>query len=125
MESGTILSFPFISLDATHNRALAYDLSERFLNKFGLSDSSEAIETLETIDPVLLAHQSNYDYDFVTGRFSFLIPNCDGYVIMKQGDDGTYNKVKTIKKKKTGGFKNTNSVSIPLSAQYFLYILLQ
>ena len=100
MESGTILSFPFISLDATHNRALAYDLSERFLNKFGLSDSSEAIETLETIDPVLLAHQSNYDYDFVTGRFSFLIPNCDGYVIpfdpVKELKEQNFNKVNIL-----------------------------
>lgn len=100
MESGTILSFPFISLDATHNRALAYDLSERFLNKFGLSDSSEAIEALETIDPVLLAHQSNYDYDFVTGRFSFLIPNCDGYVIpfdpVKELKEQNFNKVNIL-----------------------------
>lgn len=100
MESGTILSFPFISLDATHNRALAYDLSERFLNKFGLSDSSEVIETLETIDPVLLAHQSNYDYDFVTGRFSFLIPNCDGYVIpfdpVKELKEQNFNKVNIL-----------------------------
>lgn len=34
-----------------------------------------------------------------TAKLTWNKVNCDGYVIMKQGDDGTYNKVKTIKGK--------------------------
>ena len=34
-----------------------------------------------------------------TAKLTWNQVNCDGYVIMKQGDDGTYNKVKTIKGK--------------------------
>lgn len=81
LESGTVLSYPFVSLFRAENRKSAFANSASVATLFGADDSESGLEALRAIDPMLLAYNCGYDYDMVRNTFSFFKPYFDGVVL--------------------------------------------
>lgn len=81
MESGTILSYPFVSLFRSENIKSAFSNSSTIASLFGADDSESGLGTLREIDPLLMAYNCGYDYDMVKNTFSFFKPCFDGVVL--------------------------------------------
>ena len=81
MESGTILSYPFVSLNNKDNQQIAYGHSEKLNKKFDIKDSVSGLTTLRNIPPEILSNYCPLDLGFDNKEGSYLIPNFDGYVI--------------------------------------------
>lgn len=65
LESGTILSYPFVSLYKSENSKSAFTNSAAIATLFGADDSESGLEALRTIDPLLLSYNCGYDFDMV------------------------------------------------------------
>ena len=83
LESGTILSYPFVSLYRSENSKSAFTNSASIATLFGAEDSEAGLEALRAIDPLLLSYNCGYDYDMVKNTFSFFKPYFDGVVLPK------------------------------------------
>ena len=70
LESGTILSYPFVSLYKSENSKSAFTNSAAIATLFGADDSESGLEALRTIDPLLLSYNCGYDFDMVKNTFS-------------------------------------------------------
>lgn len=81
LESGTILSYPFVSLYKSENSKSAFTNSAAIATLFGADDSESGLEALRTIDPLLLSYNCGYDFDMVKNTFSFFKPYFDGVVL--------------------------------------------
>ena len=81
MESGTILSYPFVSLNQKENQLIAYGHSEKLNNKFDIKDTLSGLAELRNISPEILSNYCPLDLGFDNKDGSYLIPNFDGYVI--------------------------------------------
>lgn len=81
MESGTILSYPFVSMNQNDNQLIAYGHSEKLNSKFDIKDSMAGLADLRNIPPEILSNYCPLDLGFDNKDGSYLIPNFDGYVI--------------------------------------------
>ena len=97
LESGTILSHPFGSLNRESNKKSSFLNSATMAALFGADDSKAGLSLLRQVEPSLLAYHTAYDYEFEKNTFSFLTPCFDGgflpydpYQTLKSGD---FNKV--------------------------------
>ncbi len=82
MQSGTILNYPFSSFTAKENQYTTYKNSFNVAKTFGADDSETGLNLLRQLDPMLLATQASFDYDFIKGKtYNYLKPNFDGVVL--------------------------------------------
>jgi para-nitrobenzyl esterase len=81
LQSGTIISYPFVGLNAEQNHDIAKKRSQKLFSEFGVEDSDSGIDMLRSLDPFLLAYHCAYDYDFPHNRGSFMVPFLDGNVL--------------------------------------------
>lgn len=84
LESGTILSYPFVSFDSMENEQTAFKNSARLERHFHVHDNEAGLEVLRHQDPTTLASLVPYDYSFLHNSYSFLKPYFDGKVIPKE-----------------------------------------
>lgn len=81
LQSGTVISYPFVGLNSEQNHDIAQKRSQQLFAQFGVDDSDSGIDMLRSLDPFLLAYHCAYDYDFSHNRGSFMIPYLDGNVL--------------------------------------------
>ena len=83
LESGTIINYPFSSFNTAENHATTMSHGENLRNSIGIiDDSEEGLSTLKTMDPMFLAYNSTYDYNFKSGlSYNYLKPYFDDMVI--------------------------------------------
>ncbi len=81
LQSGTLISYPFIGFSTEQNHALAKTRSAKLLSEFFVDDSDTGMDMLKTLDPYLLSYHCVYDYDFVKNTGTFMIPYLDGNIL--------------------------------------------
>lgn len=63
-----ILNYPFSSFTAKENQYTTYKNSFNVAKTFGADDSETGLNLLRQLDPMLLATQASFDYDFIKGK---------------------------------------------------------
>lgn len=100
LESGTIFNYPIDGFNAELNNTEALKASERFASFFEAKDNAQGLEKLRQIDPVLIAMQSNFEYDMINNTQHILKPYFDGTTLpsdpLKTLKDGDYKKVSVL-----------------------------
>lgn len=100
LESGTLISYPFLGFNTEQNHEIAVSRSQKLFSEFGVDDSDTGIDMLRSLDPFLLAYHCAYDYNFANNRGSFMVPYFDGNIIPKSPyhelKKGNYNDVTVL-----------------------------
>jgi len=100
LQSGTLLSYPFIGFDAKTNNIRALANTQRLMSMFEVEDSKSGLDILRSIDATLLSYQCGFDYDFVHNKTSYIPPFLDGVVLPKSPYDslltGDFNDVAVL-----------------------------